>query len=53
MSVPFFDTRIGRKVVERDLPAAIDALREIAEQLRILNGHLARIEEVKRDPKEE
>ena len=52
MSIPFFDTRIGRTVLERDLPAAIEALREIAAQLKLLNAHLVQINEGHRDQRE-
>ena len=44
MTVPFHETRMGHRFLQRDVPNLISAVQEIAEQLKQLNAHLAREE---------
>ena len=40
---PFHETRIGRTVLEKDLPLIIEYLRQIAHELHVMNqSHKAR-----------
>ncbi len=52
MSTPFHETRMGRTVIERDLPQLVESLRQIAAELKALNQHLAQSKETRLDPPE-
>ena len=48
--IPFYQTRLGRDVLQRDLPDLLAVLREIAAELKTLNATLQRSGGEHREP---
>lgn len=48
--IPFHDTRMGRTFHERHVPAIVEALQQIAAELKRLNDALAERGGERRDP---
>ena len=42
MSAPFHETRPGRRLIDLQVPLLLEALQQIAEQLKALNEELRR-----------
>lgn len=50
--IPFHQTRMGRAVIERDIPRVVSALQDIATELRTLNEQLRQIREASDEPQD-